>query len=185
MADSILRGLRIFLCHSSGDKPAVREFYGRLSSDGMEPWFDEEDLLPGQDWAFEIHRAVSASDVVIVCLSRRSITKAGYVQKEIKVALDIADEQPEDAIFLIPVKLEECDVPARLRRWHWVNLYEELGYQRLMRSLRVRSSQRGFRSPDPLSIDESSVDLEVDMNRVPHRVEHRRTHKADHRLLGS
>ena len=29
--------LRIFLCHSSGDKPAVRNLYQRLSSDGFDP----------------------------------------------------------------------------------------------------------------------------------------------------
>jgi len=40
--------LHIFLCHSSGDKPEVRNLYQRLSNDGFDPWLDEEDLLPGQ-----------------------------------------------------------------------------------------------------------------------------------------
>src|SRR5262249_3182206 len=45
------RPLQVFLCHSSADKPVVREIYNRLSSEpGIKPWFDEEDLLPGQDW---------------------------------------------------------------------------------------------------------------------------------------
>jgi hypothetical protein len=87
------RALRVFLCHASADKPAVRELYQRLRAAGFEPWLDEEDLLPGQDWQYEIPKAVRQSDVVIVCLSRGSITKAGYVQKEIKFALDAADEQ--------------------------------------------------------------------------------------------
>ena len=128
--------LRIFLCHSSGDKPEVRNLYQRLSSDGFDPWLDEEDLLPGQKWKVEIPKAVKTSDVVIVCLSHKAINKSGYVQKEIKFALDKAEEQPEDTIFLIPLKLEECDVPERLQRWHWVNLFEEKGYGRLMSSLR-------------------------------------------------
>jgi hypothetical protein len=50
------------------------------------------------------------------------------VQKEIKFALDVADEQPEDTIFLIPLKLEECDVPERLARWHWVDPVGPHGY---------------------------------------------------------
>ena len=128
--------LRIFLCHSSGDKPEVRNLYQRLSSDGFDPWLDEEDLLPGQKWKVEIPKAVKTSDVVIVCLSHKAINKAGYVQKEIKFALDKADEQPEDTISLIPLKLEECDVPERLQSWQWVNLFEEKGYERLMNSLR-------------------------------------------------
>ncbi len=129
--------LRIFLCHSSGDKPEVRNLYQRLSSDGFDPWLDEEKLLPGQEWELEIAKAVQTSDIIIVCLSHKAITKAGYVQKEIKSALDEAEKQSEGTIFLIPVKLEECDVPERLQRWQWVNLFEEKGYERLIRSLRL------------------------------------------------
>jgi len=131
--------LRIFLCHSSGDKPEVRNLYQRLSSDGFDPWLDEEKLLPGQEWEVEIAKAVQTSDIIIVCLSDKAITKAGYVQKEIKSALDEAEKQPEGAIFLIPLKLEECDVPERLQRWQWVNLFEEKGYERLMGSLSLRA----------------------------------------------
>src|SRR6185369_5525939 len=120
-----LRALRVFLCHSSGDKPAVRKLYERLSSSGVSPWMDEENLLPGQDWDLEISKAVRNSDVVVVCLSRGSTTKAGYVQREIKVALDIADEQPEGTIFLIPLRLEQCSVPVRLQRLHWVDIFNE------------------------------------------------------------
>lgn len=134
------RILRIFLCHASGDKPAVRELYKQLQNDGFNPWLDEEDLLPGQDWQREIPKVVHRSDAVIVCLSRHSISKAGYVQKEIKYVLDVADEQPEDAIFVIPLKLEECEVPDRLSRWHWVNFFDEKGYERLIKSLKLRST---------------------------------------------
>jgi hypothetical protein len=44
------RQLRVFLCHSSGDKPKVRDLYRRLQQDGFAPWLDEEDLVPGQDF---------------------------------------------------------------------------------------------------------------------------------------
>jgi hypothetical protein len=133
--------LRVFLCHSSSDKPAIRELYRRLSADSIDAWLDEENLLPGQDWQLEISRAVHGSDVVIICLSRNSVSKAGYVQREIRFALDVAEEQPEGAIFLIPLRLEECDVPERLRRWHWVNFFEATGYERLLRALRARGHQ--------------------------------------------
>ncbi|MDQ3819365.1 MAG: toll/interleukin-1 receptor domain-containing protein [Acidobacteriota bacterium] len=138
------RKLRVFLCHSSDDKPLVRNLYNRLNSDGIDSWLDEENLLPGEEWELEIIKAVRSSDIVIVCLSQSSINKSGYVQKEIKLALDVADEQPEGAIFLIPVKLEECDVPRRLSRWHWVNLFQEHGYERLMRALKSRADKLGL-----------------------------------------
>jgi len=47
--------LKVFLCHSSNDKPAVRELYARLNAEGwIDPWLDEEKLYPGQDWDREI-----------------------------------------------------------------------------------------------------------------------------------
>lgn len=131
------RRLRVFLCHASNDKPSVRALYQWLHADNFDPWFDEESLLPGHEWEYEIEKAVRRSDVIVVCLSQRSINKRGYVQKEIKLALDEADKQPEGTIFIIPVKLEECDVPQRLSHLQWVNLFEERGYQRLMRALEV------------------------------------------------
>src|SRR4051812_41000151 len=142
-----LRRLRVFLCHSSNDKPQVRDLYRRLKADGIEPWLDEEDILGGQDWRNEIPRAVRDSDIVLVCLSRGSITKVGYVQREIKYALDIADEQPEDTIYLIPLKLEECEIPDRLRGLQWVNFFDENGYEKLMRSLRRRAEAIGAEVP--------------------------------------
>jgi hypothetical protein len=132
-------GLRVFLCHSSGDKPAVRELYHRLRADGVIPWLDEEDLLPGEKWEKEIPKAVRSCDVVIVCVSQSSINKKGYLQKEIRYALDAADEQPEGMIFLIPLKLEECEIPEHLSGWQWVNFFEERGYERLMLALRKRA----------------------------------------------
>jgi proteasome lid subunit RPN8/RPN11 len=151
--------LRIFLCHSSGDKETVRALYKRLRIDGFDPWLDEENLLPGQDWNQEIIRAVRNSDVVLVCLSEKAISRAGYVQKEIKYALDVADEQPDGAMFLIPVRLEECDVPQRLGRWQWVNCFEEQGYPRLLMALEVKATQMSLhvaqdRNPNPKSNEE-------------------------------
>ncbi|MGB8510750.1 MAG: toll/interleukin-1 receptor domain-containing protein [Pyrinomonadaceae bacterium] len=138
------RLLRVFLCHSSDDKPTVRVLYESLKSNGFGPWLDEENLLAGQDWNYEIPKAVRSSDVVVVCLSSSSGTKTGYVQKEIKIALDVVDEQPEGTIFIIPAKLEECDIPDRLKRWHWVNLYDENGYGRLIKSLQGRAEGLGL-----------------------------------------
>jgi hypothetical protein len=140
------RLLRIFLCHSSGDKQAVRQLYRRLSDAGFEPWLDEEKLLPGQRWRDEIPQAVKDSDLVIVCLSKESINKAGYVQREIKYALDLALEQPENAIFLIPLKLEACEVPESLGDWQWVDYFEERGYERLKLALDYRAEALGIRT---------------------------------------
>lgn len=133
--------LRVFLCHSSGDKAAVKDLYGFLRLQGYDPWLDAVNLVPGQDWEAEIRKAVKTSHVVVVCLSKGSTTKAGFVQKEIRIALDVADEQPEGRIFLIPSRLEDVDVPARLSKWHRVDLFDDGGNEQLLGALSLRASQ--------------------------------------------
>ncbi len=136
------RLLHVFLCHSSNDKIPVRELYKWLNvEEGIDPWLDEEKLLPGQDWDFEIEEALRMADVIVVCCSTESVKKEGYVQREIKRALDIAQEKLEGTIFIIPLKLDECELPRRISRWHWVNLFDEDGYDKLLRSLRHRASK--------------------------------------------
>ncbi len=85
-------------------------------------------------------RDPEGGDVVLVCLSRAAINKAGFLQKEIRQVLDVADEQPERVIFAIPMRMEESVAPKRLSRRQWVNLFAENGNERLRRGLRVRAS---------------------------------------------
>ncbi len=131
--------LRVFVCHAKEDKASARELHKRLHDDGIDAWLDEEDLLPGEEWKMSIEKAVKLSHVVLVLLSKNSTTKAGYVQKEIKIALDVADEQPEGTIFIIPIILEECEVPTRLRSFQWLEYYNPKSYELLWKSLSARA----------------------------------------------
>jgi hypothetical protein len=136
-------GLVVFLCHAAEDKGNARDLYRRLLQDGFDPWLDEDNLLPGQEWETEIRRAVRQADIVVVCLSKRSIDKAGYVQREIRTALDAAEERPPGAIFVIPARIQQCQVPERLSRWQWVDLFEEKGYEQLCRALDLVRIRKG------------------------------------------
>lgn len=137
------RKLRVFLCHSSQDKPIVRELYQRLLAEGwIDPWLDEEKLLPGQNWDMEIEKAVEVADVVIVCVSNKSVNKEGYVQKEIRKVLDISDQKPDGTIFIIPLRLEDCEPPRRVKTWQYVDYFpldrRDWAYQRLLTSIKIR-----------------------------------------------
>ena len=136
------RPLKVFLCHAHSDKDAVKALYTHLANDGVDAWLDKEKLLPGQDWELEIRKAVREADVVVVCLSKQ-FNQAGFRQKEVRLALDTAMEKPEGEIFIIPARLEECDNLESLRKWHWVDLFEEDGYKMLLRALRRRADNIG------------------------------------------
>jgi hypothetical protein len=131
----VLRAIRVFLCHSSSDKPAVRQLYVSLLRDGFDPWLDEENIHAGRRWQLEIEEAIRSSDIVLVCLSNESISRAGYIQKEIRDVLDVADMRPEGSVFVVPARLEPCQIPERLAQWQCVDLYRKDGYRRLRLAL--------------------------------------------------
>ena len=157
------RPLRVFLCHSSNDKPAVRELYQKLNAEPwIEPWLDEEELYPGQDWNLEIEKAVEASDAILVCLTKNSINKEGYVQRELRIVLDFADYKPEGTLYIIPIRLEECEPPRRLRTWQYADYFEgqrERGFHRLLVSLKrhADSLELQVETPAPQEIQTSDA----------------------------
>jgi hypothetical protein len=104
-------GTRISLAHASEDKQLVREIYSKLEAHGFKPWLDEIDLLGGQNWQVEIPKAIRESDVFVACLSQLSVRKQGYVQREFRFALNVYAEKPPGSIYLIPLKLDHCEVP--------------------------------------------------------------------------
>ncbi|MBK7452000.1 MAG: TIR domain-containing protein [Anaerolineales bacterium] len=140
------RPLKVFLSYASQDRSLVRELSRQLMGEGwIDIWRDEKNLLPGQDWRVKIEEAVEEADVVIICLSNHSVSKEGHVQKELRYAREIALEKPEDAIFLIPLRLDECEVPRGLRFYQWVDYFGESkdsSYKALVTSLEYRYEQK-------------------------------------------
>jgi hypothetical protein len=100
----------------------------------------------------EIEKAVEDADAIIVCLSQGSITKEGYVQRELRIVLDYADYKPEGTLYLMPVRLEACEPPRRLRPWQYADYFEgqrERGLQRLLVSLQRRAASLGLNVDAP------------------------------------
>jgi len=132
--------LKIFLCHSHKDREAVRALWLRLRRSGVGPWLDADQLQPGQDWQYEIRRAILKSDLVVVCLSQSFNRQPGYRHEELKLALEKAKLMAEHDIFIIPVRLEPCDMPAELLHLQRVDLFKQGGYKKLMHTLREQGA---------------------------------------------
>lgn len=132
----------VFLIHAHSDREAVHKLYARLIKDGIRAWLDVENLQPGQDWQQEIRKAIIKSDVVIVCLSRGFDAQQGYRHEELKLALEKAS-LIVDNIFIIPARLEKCDMPDSLRHLHRVDLFTTGGYKKLINALREQAESRG------------------------------------------
>jgi hypothetical protein len=128
--------LQIFLLHARRDEAVVRRLYRRLVRAGAKVWLDQEKLYPGQDWVYEIHRAIHNSDIVVACLSREFNKQGGFRHEELRIALERANAMQHGDIFIIPARLEDCEVPEPLCRWQRVDLFEADGYKTLINALR-------------------------------------------------
>jgi hypothetical protein len=136
---------RIFIAYVEEDLLEARRLCEALRSRGCAPWLDKDKLLPGQNWPRAIERAIETSDAFIACFSKRSISKRGQFQSELRYALDCALQLPLDQAFFMPVRLERCTIPHSIaNRTQYVDLYPDWdrGIKRIVRTIRRIALER-------------------------------------------
>lgn len=117
---------RPFISYAREDRDVAVRLRDDLIRLGATPWIDVSDLIAGQDWQLAISRALRESSHFVALLSHHSVTKRGYVQREVREALDLLDQFPPDAVFIIPVRVDESEPShERLRNLHWVDLFAD------------------------------------------------------------
>jgi formylglycine-generating enzyme required for sulfatase activity len=72
----------------------------------------------------------------------------------LRFALDIALTKPEETIFIIPVRIEDCQPPRRLRPYQYVDYFPkekvEQANTRLLKSLKLRAGTLGIKEDHPV-----------------------------------
>ncbi|MCX6239755.1 MAG: toll/interleukin-1 receptor domain-containing protein [Bacteroidia bacterium] len=115
---------KIFLSYASEDEDIATKLYNDLTQLGIRIWFDKHDLLGGGDIEFIISNAIRECRFFLTLLSQRSLTKTGYFQKELARAFTKLDTFPANSIYLIPVRLDECNPQdERIRGKSWINMF--------------------------------------------------------------
>lgn len=136
--------MRVFLAHAAEDRERILDLHEKLRAAGCDPWIDQVNLSAGQNWQLEIPKAIRESQVFIACLSNNSVSKHGYVQKEFRLALNTYAEKPPGAIYLIPLRLDDCEIPdhqipelaIHLRDIQWLDYWKPGGFQKLLAAIK-------------------------------------------------
>jgi TIR domain/Effector-associated domain 7 len=134
---------QIFLSYAREDRQKVESLYQQLSDAGFRPWMDTKDILAGEKWQRSIQHALQQSQFFLACLSVTSVTKRSYLRREFREALEKRQEMLDSDIYLIPVRLEECEIPEELRAHQGVDLFAEDGWTRLVKALQAGMERRG------------------------------------------
>src|SRR5687767_3842140 len=102
-----------FISYSRKDKEFALEVARELKSAGHLVWLDQLDIPTGTRWDDEVERALHECEIFLIILTPTSISSEN-VKDEIGYAIDHEKR-------ILPVLLEECAVPLRLRRFQYVD----------------------------------------------------------------
>lgn len=122
---------QIFISYTRQDIAAARQVRNALRGERMNVWWDE-DLQGGQRWSVAIDEALLAADIIVVLWSNRSV-ESDWVRHEAAIG--------KVRNVLMPVKIEECDLPAMFSEIQTVDL---VGWQGNERDGRFRELMVGF-----------------------------------------
>ena len=124
-----------FLCHAKEDKTEVEAIREKLLSDGFLTWYADKDLLPGDEWELLIEREIEGCDYFLAFLSSRSVSKTGYVQRELRHAMKQRTLRPHGKRYIIPIQLDDCEVPPELSEIHFLKMWQLESYDRLLTAM--------------------------------------------------
>jgi hypothetical protein len=106
--------MTVFLSYSRIDAVIALRIASELRSLGVQIWVDQLDIPAGVAWDSSVHEALKLSESVVILLSKSSV-ESPNVLDEIAYAID---EQRQ----IVPVLLEPCEKPFRLRRLQHIDL---------------------------------------------------------------
>lgn len=152
----------VFISYAREDMYAAERFHRELTSAGLNVWFDKSSLLPGQDQKVSIKQAINESRYFLAILSRNSVNKKGFVQKEVAEALEIIKEFPPSEIFIIPVRLDDCEPShIKLKDFHWADMFPrwEDGFAKVLSAIRTSSKTTDSRNETISDKNLSEYDL--------------------------
>jgi hypothetical protein len=135
----------IFISYASPDRDRVLPFFEWLKGQGFNVWMDYRSMKAGQNWDHEIHRALEKSTFVLSFISNGSSTRRGYIQKELRIALEKKKEKLDDDLYIIPVLLDDdVRIPDQIKDLHCIKASDQNCYQQITDSIHHQLDRLGI-----------------------------------------
>lgn len=118
---------KVFVSHASEDKDRfVLDFAKQLRAHGIDAWLDKWEMLPGDSLVTKIFdEGIKDAQAVIVVLSKNSVSKP-WVKYELDAA---CVKRINTGSKLIPVLIDDCEVPEALKSTLWESIADTASYQ--------------------------------------------------------
>jgi TIR domain len=103
---------RVFLSYSSRDVEAANELYAALTALEIGVWMDAGEMRLGEPIPARIEQGIHSVAFVAVLYSRNA-AQSNWVELELELGL--AEEKLSGVIKVLPIRLDDCELPAALR----------------------------------------------------------------------
>jgi len=130
----------VFISYAREDSAEAQRLYRDLKKAGAKPWIDKVEIRPGENWDLALSKAIKDNRYFIPLFSSKSVDKKGYVNKELRYALDALDHYPDKSIFMIPVRLDDCEIPfEKIKKIQNADLFPDWndGVKRIFKSIGI------------------------------------------------
>ncbi len=121
----------IFVSYSSNDKVKVSRLVAELKAEGASIWYDEEQIMPGDDLIKRMADGIDQSQYYIICLSPSFDKKppTSWVKKEFRMAM--IKEQKEGKQIIIPVRIKKGgSIPIEIGEKAYADLSSKVRWNR-------------------------------------------------------
>src|SRR5271170_1054953 len=122
-----LRGA-VFLSYAREDTAPALRMAEALRSNGVEVWFDQNELRGGDSWDAKIRRQIKECSVFMPVISARTQERhEGYFRREWKLGAERTHDMAAGVAFIVPIAIDDTSeqaaiVPDEFLRIQWIRL---------------------------------------------------------------
>jgi len=128
----VIMGNRIFVCCVPADKARAEEACKKLDEVGLN--IEIVGLLDDDERVLE--DSVGSARFVLVFFSNQSASESEALNRYLEIALRSAQKIPKDRVFIIPVRLDKCDVPKSVDHLQLIDLFKKEGFDQIVETIR-------------------------------------------------
>lgn len=113
MTTSIETAGHAFISYVREDADRVRDIVSALRAADVPVWTDKTKLAPGEDWKLTIRKAIQRNALAFIAVFSVNSQARGqsYQHEELSLAVEQLRQHPPGRVWLIPVRLDDCDLP--------------------------------------------------------------------------
>ena len=114
----------VFVSYASDDRPFAKAVAGALAAEGLDVWFDQQELASGDDFERKIVSAIDRCAVFVPVISKACTQRRRFFFSEWRAAIDVSKKAGWTSRFLMPVVVDDIayddeNVPGEFRQLHW------------------------------------------------------------------